>query len=457
MNKNIQQVMENHRRYFSTYVTKDVKFRIEMLKKLKAAIQKNEKKIAAALFADLGKSEFEAYETETGIILEELSVFIRKLKKWSRPEKVSTAITHFPSKSFISPEPFGTVLIMSPWNYPFQLLMAPLIGAIAAGNCAVLKPAHYSEKTSDIISDIISQTFPEEYISVFKGGREINQQLLAEKYDYIFFTGGAVLGKIVMKSAAENLTPLTLELGGKSPCIVDKSVNIKIAAKRIVWGKFLNTGQTCVAPDYLLVHKAVKTKLIEQMKLAITGYFGNDPHESPDYPRIITDKQCARLIGLLKDGDALCGGNYIEKEKYIAPTILDNVSPDSEIMSDEIFGPILPIIDWEKTEDMIKFINDRPKPLAFYLFTRSNKFRDEVLKKASFGGGCINDTIVHLANPNLPFGGVGFSGMGKYHGKASFDLFSNRRSILQKSTLIDLPIRYAPYKGKMKIIKMFLK
>lgn len=455
--KDVKKIIQNQRDYYNSFATRDVKFRLKMLKKLKAAIIKNEKKICDALYEDLRKSSFESYETEIGIVLEEIGIHIKNLKKWSKPEKVSTPLAHFPSKSYIVPEPFGTVLVMAPWNYPFQLLMAPLVGAISAGNCVVLKPAHYSAKTSEIIAEMIEENFDEKYISVFLGGREVNQALLKENYDYIFFTGGAVLGKIVMQSAAENLTPLTLELGGKSPCVVDKTADLKTAAKRIVWGKYLNSGQTCVAPDYMLVHSSVKQELFKYMKQTVKEFFGEDPSKSPDFPRIITDRQFKRLKSLLKDGDIVYGGDTIEKERFIAPTLLDNVSPDSPVMSDEIFGPILPVIEWSDESEMISFINNRPKPLAFYLFTGDMNFRDNVFSKVSFGGGCVNDTIVHLANPELPFGGVGFSGMGKYHAKASFDLFSNRRSVLQKSTLIDIPIRYAPYEGKMKYLKMFLK
>lgn len=457
MKNRIKEVMKNHRDYYNTFETRDVKFRIKMLKKLKRVILENESKISKALYDDLRKSEFEAYETEIGIVLEEIGIHIKNLKKWAKPVKVSTPLAHFPSKSYILPEPFGVVLVMAPWNYPFQLLMAPLVGAISAGNCVVLKPAPYSKNTSKVIAEIINDNFQEKYISVFQGGREVNQELLDEKYDYIFFTGGPVLGKIVMRSAAENLTPLTLELGGKSPCIVDKSSNLKIAAARIVWGKYLNSGQTCVAPDYMLVHSSVKKELFENMKKMVDKYFGDDPQKSPDYPRIINQKQYERLVSLLEDGNIVYGGKHDDKERYISPSLLDNVDPQSSIMQDEIFGPIMPVVEWTDEDEMISFINNRPKPLAFYLFTSDMKFRDRVFSKVSFGGGCVNDTIVHLANPELPFGGVGFSGMGKYHAKESFNLFSNMRSVLQKSTLLDIPIRYAPYNGKMKYLKMFLR
>lgn len=457
MKNDIQNTITNHAIFFNSGATKNVNFRLNALKKLQRAIYENIDTISEALWKDLRKSQFEAYETEIGIVLEEIRLHIKLLKKWSTNKRVSTPIAHFPSKSFISPEPLGTVLIIAPWNYPFQLILSPLIGAISAGNCVVLKPADYSENTSNIIAKIIRSIFEPDYISVFLGGREVNTELLAQTYEYIFFTGSSSLGKIVMLAAARNLTPLTLELGGKSPCVVAADADLRIAATRIIWGKFLNSGQTCIAPDYLLVHSSVKEKLLMHMKEALLRFFGEDAQKSVDYPRIINKKQHARLVKLLKDGNVLVGGNFDEDDLYVEPTILDNVAPDSQLMTDEIFGPLLPIIEWTNADEMISFIKKRPKPLAFYLFTSSNNFRDLVFSHISFGGSCVNDTIVHVANPALPFGGVGLSGMGKYHGKASFDLFSNKRSVLQKSTLIDLPIRYAPYKGKLKILSFFLK
>jgi aldehyde dehydrogenase (NAD+) len=346
---------------------------------------------------------------------------------------------------------------MAPWNFPFMLLMMPLVGAISAGNCVVLKPAHYSKNTSEIIKKIISESMPKDYISVFLGGRDVNTELLKYKYDYIFFTGGQFLGKIVMKAASENLTPVTLELGGKCPCIVDKDAKLELAARRIVWGKCINSGQTCVAPDYLLVHKDIKDKLLELMKKNITEFYGQNPEESVDFSRMITDKQFMRVKQLLKSGIVYTGGNTNADQRYIEPTILTEVSPDSPIMQEEIFGTILPVLEYEDIKQAISFVNSRPKPLAFYFFSGNKAIQKEVLNKIPFGGGCINDTILHVSNGNLPFGGVGESGMGRFHGKSSFICFSNRKAVLEKSTTINLKLRYPPYGKKLNLLKMILK
>ncbi|MBN2040263.1 MAG: aldehyde dehydrogenase [Spirochaetes bacterium] len=453
----ISELVKLQRDFFMTHETKNVKFRIESLKKLKNAVLKYENRINDSLKKDLGKSVFESYATEIGFLLEEISYHIRHLKKWAKPTGIRTDIVNFYSKSFIVHEPFGVSLIIAPWNYPFQLLIDPLIGSISAGNCAVLKPANYSQNTAETIQEMIGETFDEKYICVVPGDRKVNQELLDQRFDYIFFTGSPELGKIVMEKASANLTPVSLELGGKSPCIVEDDANLDIAARRLVFGKFLNAGQTCIAPDYLLVNSRVKTKLINKIKQCIILSFGKDPAKSPDYGRIINDNQFAKLTKLIATGDVIFGGEFDKHERYISPTIFDNVSSDDPVMKQEIFGPILPIITYNNLDEAISLINSKEKPLAFYLFTSSSKKQKMVLLRTSSGGCCINDTIVHLTNPKMPFGGVGNSGMGAYHGKYSFDTFSHHRSVLSKTTLFDIPLRYPPYKEKIKLIKKIFK
>jgi aldehyde dehydrogenase (NAD+) len=456
---NIQLVLEKQRKYFNTGVTRDVDFRMEKLNTLKESIQKNEKEILEALWSDLHKSEFEAYATEIGIILEEINFVMKHLKSWAKTKKVRTPLTHFLSSSYIYSEPYGVSLIISPWNYPFQLTMAPLIGSIAAGNCAMLKPAKYSPKTTEIMAKIIEECFSEEFVAVVEpyGGRESIQALLEEEFDYIFFTGSVPVGKVVMEKAARHLTPVTLELGGKSPCIVDADSDIKLAAKRITWGKFLNSGQTCVAPDYLLVHKSVKKQLLNEIVGCIKEFFGEDPSKSKDFPRIINERQFDRIIGLLDKGNIVTGGEYKKEERYIAPTIIENITWEDPVMLDEIFGPILPTIEFEDLEEVITMVNSKPKPLALYFFSNNKKHQDRIIKMISYGGGCINDTIIHVASAYAPFGGVGASGMGSYHGKGSFDLFSHKKSVIKKSNIIDIKIRYAPYNDKIKLLKKLMK
>ena len=453
----ISNIITAQREYYLTHATRDIDFRIENLKKLKGAILKYENKLYDALKKDLGKSTFEAYATEIGFTLEEISGHIANLRKWAKPTKIRTDMVNFYSRSSILHEPLGIVLVMAPWNYPFQLLFNPLIGAISAGNCVALKPAHYSDHTAEVIKELITETFDERYISVFTGGRTVIQELLDERFDYIFFTGGTHLGRIVMEKASRHLTPLTLELGGKSPCIVDADANIDIAARRITFGKFLNSGQTCIAPDYLLVHSDIKKQLIERIKHYVTLFFGLDPQKSPDYGRIINHEQFERLSALIKTGTVIAGGSIDPKDRYIAPTLLDPVKPGDPIMQEEIFGPILPVLEYNDLDEVISFVNGREKPLAFYFFSSSRQKQKKLLESTSSGGGCINDTMLHLTNPRMPFGGVGYSGMGSYHGKFSFDTFSHHRAILSKSTLFDLPLRYAPYKNKLRLLKLVLK
>ena len=453
----ITDIVEKQKKFFLSQQTKNIQFRLKALTTLKKAILEYEQKIHEALSEDLHKSNFESYATEIGITLEEISYHKKHLKRWAKSKKVYTPLFHFLSWSSIHPEPYGTVLIISPWNYPFQLLINPLIGAISAGNCAVLKPAELSEKTSAVLKEMIEKYFPPEYISIFTGGRETNEILLKEKYDYIFFTGSQKLGKIVMQEAAKTLTPVTLELGGKSPCIVDEDANLDIAARRIAWGKFINAGQTCIAPDYLYIHESVKNEFIGKLKEQIHLLFGKDIQSSPNFPRIINDFHFKRLVGLMNEMKIIFGGEIDEKEKYISPTILDNITIQDEIMQDEIFGPLLPILTFKKIDEVIFYLHSQPKPLALYYFSSNKKNQKNIISKISSGGVCINDTLMHIANNHLPFGGVGNSGMGQYHGKYSFDTFTHYRAVLKKSTVIDIPIRYAPYKNKLNLIKKILK
>lgn len=458
MEKNeIERLVESQFNFFNTQQTKDISFRRNALRKLKKALVDNEEELLKALWADMHKPNFETYTNELAQVLKEIDRHIKKIKCWSKPLRRNTPLEMLPSKSRIYKEPYGNVLIISPWNYPLLLLIEPLIGAISAGNTVVLKPSPYLVHFSHYIDKLISTNFPAEYIAVIKGNRNINKLLLEQKWDYIFFTGSPELGKIVMKAAAENLTPITLELGGKSPCIVDEDANLKLAARRIVWGKFINGGQTCIAPDYLLVHEKVKPELllllIEELKKA----YGNEPKESPDFCRIVNKNAFFRLVELLKDGVIVTGGITDVAENYIAPTLIDQVEADYPIMQEEIFGPLLPIMTFGKLQKAIDYVNSCDKPLAFYYFSNNLKKAKQVLQQTTSGGGCINDTVIHIANGSLPFGGVGNSGMGKYHGRYSFDTFSNLRSIVYSSRWIDIPIKYPPYnKWKMKLVKRIL-
>lgn len=450
--------IENLRKFFSSGKTLDVNFRKQKLKQLKAEIIKNEKEIFEALETDLGKSSTEAYMSEVGLVLSEIDCCIKHLKKWAKPKKVRSPLAQFPSKSYILSEPLGVVLIMSPWNYPFMLTLNPLIGAIGAGNCAIVKTSRYSGATSDVIKKILNNVFSEDYVLVVLGGREQNQMLLDLKVDYIFFTGGVNVGKTVASKAAVNLTPTTLELGGKSPCIVDKSANIKLAAKRVVFGKFLNCGQTCIAPDYILVHESVKDQFIEFAKNEIQAMFGKNPLENNLYGKIINEKHFDRLMGLIAKSKVAFGGNGDKRALKIEPTILNDVSLSDACMGEEIFGPIMPILTYKTLDQVKEIIKTYAKPLALYVFSNDRNFVSDVLNTISYGGGCVNDTIIHIASTKLPFGGVGESGMGHYHGKFSFDTFSHKKSIVKKSVVIDLPIRYQPYtKTKDSLIRKFLK
>lgn len=446
-------VLHAQRAYFMKGKCRDVDFRIRQLKNLYQWICEHEQEIMDALYEDLNKSSFEAYATEIGIVKEEIKYILKHIRRWAAPKRVKTPITQFPAKSFIYPEPYGVVLIMSPWNYPFQLTIAPLVGAICAGNCAVVKPSAYSPNTTRVMAGMIKELFPPEYISVVEGGREANQALLDEKFDYIFFTGSVNVGKYVMQKAAVHLTPVSLELGGKSPCIVDETADIKLAAKRIVWGKFLNSGQTCVAPDYILVQNSVKDKLIKQITKSIREMYGKDVLANEEYPKMINEKHFDRVVGLMEKAHIVIGGESDRTSQKIVPTVLDQVTWESPVMQEEIFGPLLPVLTFYDMKEAIQMVNARPRPLALYYFTKDKKREAKILKHISYGGGCINDTVVHLATSHMPFGGVGNSGMGGYHGKDSFETFSHRKSIMKKSLLVDIPIRYAPFKNKLALLK----
>ena len=438
-------ILHKQRTFFGTGTTKEITFRMECLKKLEHFIHCHDKEIMAALKLDLNKAPFEAYATEIGVVLDDLRYVRRHLRTWSHPKRVCSSLKNFPSNCKKYPEPYGVALIMSPWNYPFMLTVAPIIAAISAGNCAVVKPSAYSPATSSMIAQMCREVFRSDHVTVVEGGRKENEALLDQKYDVILFTGSTTVGKTVMQAAAQHLTPVILELGGKSPCIVDETANLKLAAKRIVWGKFVNAGQTCVAPDYLLVHQTVKEKLLIEIKAAVKTMYGINPLESIDYPKIINQKHFNRLLKLLEGEKCILGGDSDLSTRQITPTLLDNVKWDAAVMCEEIFGPILPVLTYSSKEEAVSLVNARPKPLAAYLFTSNKSAARFFLRNIPFGGGCINDTVVHLSVPRLPFGGVGESGMGSYHGKAGFDAFTHYKSILHKSRFIDIPLRYPPY------------
>ena len=446
----IQEILKSQREYYGTSATLSVKFRKEQLRKLGSAIAQYEQRLADALWTDLHKSYQEAYLTEIGLVKAEIREHLRGVGRWARCKRKHTPLTLFPSSSYIVNEPLGQALIVSPWNYPVQLLLNPLVGAISAGCTAILKPSPYVPTVSATLEEMIKSVFSENYVAVVQGNREVNKVLFGSRFDMIFFTGSPALGRKVMAAAAEHLTPVVLELGGKSPCIIDKSANLKIAARRIAWGKTLNAGQTCIAPDYILIHEDVKEAFIKEFAAQVEYLHGKDIKESGHFVRLVTDKAFERVSAYLKDGDIVYGGRTDAKERFIEPTLLDNVSADAPVMTEEIFGPIFPMItiykkDGAFNDQVTAFINGREKPLAFYWFG-AEKDGWDVIRRTSSGGGCINDTIMHIANGNVPFGGVGNSGMGHYHGKLSFDAFTHQRSIVKAPSWIDLPFRYMPYK-----------
>jgi len=454
----IQALVAAQRAWFNTGATLPLSARRAALKRLRAAIKAHEADISASLWADLNKSPTESYMCEVGMTLSELSFVEKRLAGWMGDRPHLTPLAQFPARSFTVQEPYGVALIMSPWNYPFLLAMEPLIGAVAAGNCCVVKPSAYSPATSAVIRDILSDCFPPEFVSVVEGGRAENQALLAQKFDYIFFTGGVEVGKEVMAKAAKHLTPVTLELGGKSPCVVDATARLDLAAKRLVFGKLLNCGQTCVAPDYLLIDRRVKDRFLAYVRRWVAVQYGGDALDNQGYVRMVNRKHFDRVMGLIDPSKVVFGGKGDPDTLKIQPTVLDNVSPDDPVMREEIFGPVLPVLTFDRVEEALDFVNARPHPLALYLFSQDRAVRQMFLRRASFGGGCVNDTIIHLATSRLPFGGVGSSGMGSYHGRNSFDTFSHRKSVVEKSVLIDLPVRYAPYTPmKDKLLRLFLR
>ena len=454
----IQELTAAQRAFFRTGATLDLSFRKKALDKLEEAIRAREGELLSALRADLGKSDTEGYLCEVGLALSELSFVKRRLARWARDRRVSTPLALFPARSLTLREPYGVVLVMSPWNYPLLLTLDPLIGAIAAGNCCVVKPSAYAPAASAVLRDLIAACFPPEYVAVVEGGRGENQALLDQRFDYIFFTGGVEVGRQVMEKAAKHLTPVTLELGGKSPCVVDATARLDLAAKRITFGKLLNCGQTCVAPDYLLVDRRVKDELLSRVGHWMERMYGRDPLDNDGYVHMVNRKHFDRVCALIAPAKVVYGGGSDPDALRIQPTILDGVSPDDPVMGEEIFGPLLPVLEFEDIRQAEDFILDRPRPLALYLFSEDKAVQRRFVRHIPFGGGCVNDTIMHLANPRLPFGGVGNSGMGSYHGRQSFETFSHTKSLVQSSTRLDLPVRYAPYtEAQDKLIRRFLK
>ncbi|MCK9163354.1 MAG: aldehyde dehydrogenase [Bacteroidales bacterium] len=455
--ENIEKIFESQKEYFLSDSTLDIDFRIRNLKALKQEIINNEEQIQDALFKDLHKSAEEAYITEIGILISEINLCVKKLSKWTKAKKVRSSLSCFPSKAKIISQPYGVVLIISPWNYPFQLSLSPLIGAIASGNTAIIKPAEYSPNTSLIIKKITDKIYDSNYIKTIIGGKDENQRLLDLSFDYIFFTGSPKLGKLVMEKASKNLVPITLELGGKSPCIVDKTADIKLSAKRIAFGKFLNSGQTCIAPDHIFIHKDIKEEFIKEIIVVINSFYTENEENSKDYGRIINELHFDRLSALLDNGDIIYGGKINRDNKFISPTLIENIRKDSELLHSEIFGPILPIISFENIETLIASIRIKPKPLALYIFSNSKQIQNKIISKISSGGVCVNDTIMHIVPENLPFGGVGNSGMGAYHGKKSFETFSHQRSVLIRKNWLDITLRYPPFnKKKQSLIKKLI-
>ena len=454
----IQELVAKQRKFFLSGNTLPIEYRIRALKLLEKTIIENEDKIAHALKKDLGKSQIEGYMCEIGLVLSEITYMLRHIRRFAKDKRVYTNLAQFPARSYVKSVPYGVTLIIIPWNYPFLLAIEPLVDALAAGNTAIIKPSEYSTATSEVIAELISSIFPSEYVAVVMGGKEESIHLLNQKFDYIFFTGSPTVGKYIMNKASEHLTPVTLELGGKSPCIVDETAKIGLAAKRIVFGKFLNCGQTCVAPDYILCHSSIKEKLISCIKDEITKQFGETPLENENYGKIINDKHFKRLQTLMDQDKMVHGGRYDEQALRIEPTLFDDVKLSDAIMQEEIFGPLLPILTYDNLDEVVSLVNNREKPLALYIFSENKKHIDKITTNCYYGGGCVNDVVIHLATSQMGFGGVGESGMGSYHGKTGFDTFSHKKSIVDKKTFLDLPMRYQPYTLlNAKLIRMFLK
>lgn len=453
----ISALIQNQKKFFKTKQTLDVSYRKDLLNKLLVELIKREDQITEALYKDFKKPVFESVLTETAIVIQDLRHTIKKLSSWAKAKHIRPSILNFPSSDYLYSEPYGTVLVISPWNYPYQLALAPFIGAIAAGNTVVLKPSELTPNTSSLINDIITTVFPKEVATVVEGGVEVSTELLAQNWNYIFFTGSVFVGKIVAKAAAPNLTPTTLELGGKNPCIIDKTATIKLSAKRIVWGKFLNAGQTCIAPDYILIEQSKKEAFYKAMQEEINQAYSTNPKQSKDFARIINKKNFERLTNMLVNENCIIGGQTDKENLYISPTLIDEPKLESEVMKDEIFGPILPVISYQNESDLERIIQSYTKPLSLYVFSTNSAKAKQLIKNFSFGGGCINDTVIHFANHRLPFGGVGNSGIGAYHGKHTFDTFSHKKGVVKKANWLDLPMRYAPYKGKLRLIKNLFK
>lgn len=453
----IEAIVNSQKEFFKTQKTKNIDYRKQLLKQLQSELIKQENNITKALYDDFKKPEFESVISETAIVLQDLKRTIKHIDKWAKPKRVFPSLLNFPSSDYLYSEPYGTVLIIAPWNYPYQLALAPLIGAVAAGNTVVLKPSELTPNTSALLSKIIKNIFPQEFVTVVEGGVDTSTQLLNQVWDYIFFTGSVGVGKIVAKAAAPNLTPITLELGGKNPCVIDKTANIKLAAKRIVWGKFINAGQTCIAPDYILIDSTIKKKFYKVLEDEIISAYSKNPQQSADFARIINDKNFNRLAEMLVNENCVIGGEINNEDLYISPTIIDEPTLDSKVMEDEIFGPILPVISFKNLDDIDSIIRSYSKPLSLYVFSTNSAQAKQLIKQYSFGGGCINDTVIHFANHRLPFGGVGNSGISAYHGKHTFDIFSHKKGIVKKGNWLDIPLRYAPYKGKLKQLKSLLK
>ncbi len=452
----IPELLKSQHDFFHTGKTKDVDFRKQQLKKLLQTIQRKENFICEALFNDFKKPKFESVATETAIVIKELKLAIKNITQWSKPKRVPASLLNFPSRDYIYSQPYGTALIIGPWNYPFQLVISPLIGAVAAGNTAILKPSEHAPHTAQILEEIINSVFQKNHVAIVQGGVEVSQELLYHKWDYVFFTGSVPVGRIVARAIAEHLTPSTLELGGKNPTIVDETAKVKLAAKRIAFGKFINAGQTCIAPDYVLVHEKIKNTFITALKAEIRHFYGSNPNSSKDFARIINQKQYNRLLSLIEQEKVVFGGEMDPEENYISPTVILNPSLNSKIMQDEIFGPLLPVLEYQSEKDIDLILKKFPNPLSVYIFSTRKKFAEKLIQKYSFGGGTINDTLVHFINDNLPFGGVGNSGLGAYHGKHSFDTFSHKKSITKRANWLDIPLRYAPYKNKIKWLKRFI-
>jgi len=453
----IQEIHKNQRTFFKTQQTKNVLYRKDSLKRLQRVLKQEEKSISTALFEDLGKPEFEAYLTEYFVVMAELKTMIKNLERWSQPKRIKSSPLNFPSKDYLLPEPYGLCLQISPWNYPFQLSFATLVGAVAAGNTVVLKPSEHAPKTATLLAELIAKTFDPQHVTVVNGDASVAKELLDHRWDHIIFTGSTHVGKIIAKAAADHLTPTILELGGKNPCIVDATAPIQLTAKRIVWGKFLNCGQTCIAPDFLLVDKKIKAELTQQIIKEIQKAYGEDQSLSADYGRIIHEKHLSRLKDYLHGQNIVFGGNVAQDTLYFGPTIVDEPAPDSPLMKEEVFGPILPIVSYESEQHLHEILENRERPLAFYVFSKKNKFVNSLFGKYSFGGGVANDSIIHFANDNLPFGGIGNSGMGAYHGKHSLALFTHKKPVVKRSFWFDIPGRYAPYPKSLSFLKFLIK